>query len=334
MIQITSNNLPSDFWNCMKESFSNNLVKQVDFNFNIKGISDIHIENDYRSEPKILPGKFNVLILWEPKAVNPWSYQKKVINKFQLVIACGQQRSQNLHINDFILHPYNFENQLIDESNREKNFVIINSAKFSASRDSLYGLKRQVIKSMDKKRIDFSLFGDNWHMEKTKELRERIWSVRRELSAQRLPSLTEAFSHFFYRYPSYKGRVENKLLELSKFKYAIVIENEADFISEKLFDAIAAKCVPIYVGPDLSMYQHLNKCVVALPASHKEILNFILNDNRETYLQKKRILDQGDKYLGDVKKFALDSNAHKAVISIISSYNRWLNVKSLKPIGS
>ena len=125
MIQITSNNLPADFWNCMKESFSKYLDKQVDFNFNIKGISDIHIESDYRSKPKILPGKFNVLILWEPKAVNPWSYQKKVINKFQLVIACGQQRSQNLHINDFILHPYNFENQLIDESNREKNFVII-----------------------------------------------------------------------------------------------------------------------------------------------------------------------------------------------------------------
>jgi len=333
MIRITSNNLPSDFWNYMKETFSNNLFEKVDFNYDKKGISDIHIEKDYRSKPKVLPGKFNVLILWEPKAVNPWSYQKKIINKFQLVIACGQQRSQNLQINDFILHPYKFEDPLLNELNRDKNFAIINSAKFSANKDSLYGLKRKIIKSLDKKGVDFSLFGDNWHMRKTKEIRERIWAIRRELSAARIPSLTEAFSHFFYKYPSYKGRVDNKLLELSKFKYAIVIENEADFVSEKLFDAIAAKCVPIYVGPDLSMYPDLKKCVVALPASHKAILNFILNNNSETYLQKKRILNQRANYLGDVKKFDLDSNVHKAVISIISSYNRWLNVNSIKTLN-
>ena len=159
-------------------------------------------------------------------------------------------------------------------------------------------------------------------MEKTKELRERIWAVRKELSAHRLPSLTEAFSQFSYHYPSYKGRVENKLLELSKFKYAIVIENEADFVSEKLFDAIAAKCVPIYVGPDLSMYEHLNKCVIALPANHKELLNFILRDNNEIYLQKKQILDQDIRYLDDIKKFALDLNAEAAVTKILSSYRR------------
>ena len=322
MIQITSNNLPPDLWNCMKESFSNNLVEQVDYNFNIEGISDIHIEIDYRSKPKILPGKFNVLILWEPEAVNPWSYQKKVINKFQLVIACGQQRSQNLHISDFILHPYDIKTHIIDESKRDKHFVIINSAKFSANKKSLYGLRRKVLKSLDKNHIQVALFGDNWHMKKTKELRERIWAVRKELSANRFPSLTEAFSQLFYRYPSYKGSVEDKLLALSKFKYAIVIENESDFISEKLFDAVVAKCVPIYVGPDLSMYQHLDKCVVSLPANHKEILNFILNDNSEIYLQKKQILDQDIRYLDDIKKFALDLNAEAAVIKILSSYRR------------
>lgn len=317
----------------MKEKFKNNLSEQVDFNFNIKGFSDIHIESDYRSKSQPLPGKFNVLMLWEPQTVNPWSYQKKVMSKFQLVISCGQQRSQNLRIHNFILHPYDFETRIIDESKRDKNFVIINSAKFSANKKSLYGLRRKILKSLDKNHIQFVLFGDNWHMKKTKELKERVWAVRKELSANRLPSLTEAFSQFFYRYPSYKGNVEDKLVALSQFKYAIVIENEADFVSEKLFDAIAAKCVPIYVGPDLSMYPDLKKCVVALPASHKAILNFILNNNSETYLQKKRILNQRASYLGDVKKFDLDSNVHKAVISIISSYNRWLNVNSIKTLN-
>jgi hypothetical protein len=244
------------------------------------------------------------------------------MSKFQLVISCGQQRSQNLRIDDFILHPYDIKAHIIDESNRDKQFVVINSAKFSANRKSLYGLRRKVLKSLDKNHIQVTLFGDNWHMKKTKELRERIWAVRKELTANRFPSLTEAFSQFFYRYPSYKGGVEDKLLTLSKFKYAIVIENEPDFISEKLFDAIVAKCVPIYVGPDLSMYEHLNKCVVALPANDKELLNFILRDNDEIYLQKKRLLDQDIRYLDDIKKFALDLNAEAAVTKILSSYGR------------
>ena len=70
------------------------------------------------------------------------------------------------------------------------------------------------------------------------------------------------------------------------------------------------------------MYQHLDKCVVSLPANHKEILNFILNDNSEIYLQKKQILDQDIRYLDDIKKFALDLNAEAAVIKILSSYRR------------
>ena len=322
MIHITSNNLQPAFWDCMKEKFKNKVSEQADFNFDVKGFSDIHIENDYRSKSQPLPGKFNVLMLWEPQTVNPWSYQKKVMSKFQLVISCGQQRSQNLGINNFILHPYDIKTRVIDESKRDKNFVIINSAKFSANKKSLYGLRRKILKSLDRNHIQVELFGDNWHLKKTKELRERIWAVRKELSANRFPSLTEAFSQFFYRYPAYKGKVEDKILALSKFKYAIVIENEADFISEKLFDAIVAKCVPIYVGPDLSMYEHLNKCVIALPANDKEFLDFVLRDNNEMYSQKKLILDQDFRYLDDIKKFALDLNVEAAVNIILSSYRR------------
>jgi hypothetical protein len=39
---------------------------------------------------------------------------------------------------------------------------------------------------------------------------------------------------------------------MSKYKFALVIENDRSFISEKLFDALFAGCVPIYVGPSLN----------------------------------------------------------------------------------
>ena len=41
---------------------------------------------------------------------------------------------------------------------------------------------------------------------------------------------------------------------MSVYKYSIVIENSSDYVSEKLFDSLLSGCIPVYVGPDLSLY--------------------------------------------------------------------------------
>jgi hypothetical protein len=41
---------------------------------------------------------------------------------------------------------------------------------------------------------------------------------------------------------------------MSAYKYSIVIENTSNYVSEKLFDSLLSGCIPIYVGPDLSLY--------------------------------------------------------------------------------
>jgi hypothetical protein len=46
----------------------------------------------------------------------------------------------------------------------------------------------------------------------------------------------------------------NKKEILSKYKYALIIENSQTYLSEKLFDALTSSCIPIYVGADLTKF--------------------------------------------------------------------------------
>jgi hypothetical protein len=42
---------------------------------------------------------------------------------------------------------------------------------------------------------------------------------------------------------------------MQRYKFALVIENELSYMSEKLFDAFFAGCIPIYVGPNVANYK-------------------------------------------------------------------------------
>jgi hypothetical protein len=47
---------------------------------------------------------------------------------------------------------------------------------------------------------------------------------------------------------------EDKNEVLVRHKVSLVIENELTYLSEKLFDTLAARCIPVYVGPDVRDY--------------------------------------------------------------------------------
>jgi hypothetical protein len=55
-------------------------------------------------------------------------------------------------------------------------------------------------------------------------------------------------------YDNFLGPSNNKRETLQKYRYAIVIENSADFVSEKLFDSISGGCIAIYTGPLLKHF--------------------------------------------------------------------------------
>jgi hypothetical protein len=239
----------------------------------------------------------------------------------------GEKRAKELKLDEWVNPPYDYIRHNTEESLRTQEVVMVNSAKFSANHRSLYGFRRKVSKKLRLLGISYDLIGDNWKMSKKKELRERIWAVRKEFAAGNMPSLHEAFSDFFYNYPEYIGRVENKIHKMSKYKYAIIIENENDYISEKLFDAVAAGCVPIYVGASLNNYRKLSKCVIEFTTDSELIKYFFQNNQGSIYQQKKLYIDQESNYSEDLKPFSTEYISKKLSEIICRNYRE--NISSI-----
>jgi hypothetical protein len=306
MIEITFRNVPDYLSNAIFKHvklLSNSMVWRQ---MSEVTSSDIHFELNFDFPNKKLFGKYNVLVASEPASVVPWQYKKSILSGFDLIIPTGKTRSKNLSLKEWVPFPYKFQAQAINEKLRINNVIMINAAKFSAHKESLYGLRRKASKELFNMQIGYKLAGENWKMPKTKEIRERIWAIRKEIRAGNLPDFREAFSYISYRFPEYAGRVDDKIIELSKYKYALVIENEPDYISEKLFDAIAAKCVPIYIGENLADYKFLKDCVVQLAPRVSSILEFFEQENQQLYDEKKSYLDNVENYATDIESFSLE----------------------------
>ena len=320
MLTVTSRGVPEAFIKSIVESLNKHLGTVQIGSSKLAAKSDIHIEIDFDSSKSKLLGDFNVLILAEPKTVIPSQYKKSVLNKFNLVIPISKIRANQVGCDDWAPIPYDFGIKNYNEDFRIEKVVMINSAKFSANKNSLYGLRRKVSKRLNHLNIGYKLIGDNWHMKKSKEFRERIWGVRKEVSAGNFPDLEEAFSNFFYKYPEYCGRVDDKFAELSKYKYALVIENEADYISEKLFDAICAGCVPVYIGYDLSSFKKLSNCAIEIEPSVDKIINFFKADETELYKEKKDYIDNFQNYVTEIDIFSLENSSDKISKIIAKNY--------------
>lgn len=293
MLRISSRGMPEDFFFELKIAFDLIFTDKLEYDFDnlSKQNSDVHFEFNYLKSRGSLPGKINVLILWEPRSFMPWQYTDECLKLFELVVPISPWRADSLGLKNWILHPVSLNQNIKLSALRDRTVVMINGAKFSSNPNSLYGFRRKISRALYKSEIDYDLFGLDWKMSKIKEFRERVWATRKEIQAKKIPSLGEAFSDFFYSYPEYRGKVVDKIYTLSNYKYSLIIENEADYISEKLFDAILAKTIPIYVGPNLERFNFLSKCVYQCEPNVKSIMEILLKDDPEIYLQKRRYIE-------------------------------------------
>ena len=97
-----------------------------------------------------------------------------------------------------------------------------------------YSARLRVIRAFAA-RSDFDLYGEGWE--------------------QRHPAVDEQLHAAALR--AYRGTVEDKLALLARYRFGLAIENTrfAGYVTEKLFDCLYARCIPVYVGaPDVALY--------------------------------------------------------------------------------
>ena len=181
--------------------------------------------------------KRRILIQLEPFVVTPHFYKHlgKIANSgFYDKIFCTTR------IGKFGVEYFNFfESRTKDITSsyfnapKTKYLTIINSnARPHSLRNELYGERLKAIKFFSAIK-GFDLYGFDW---------------------DKTPRHPFYFHYGKYVRRSWRGQIPDKLKVMSEYKFSIVFENDINpgWISEKIFDALAAGSIPVYLGaPDI-----------------------------------------------------------------------------------
>jgi hypothetical protein len=226
-----------------------------------------------------------ILVLWEPYAVETIRYKNEVLSRFGTTFAPSIDWAEKVGAT-----PFNWPQDEIPDSNvfinwreRSHRAVMVQGNKFSARRGELYSLRRKVIIKLGIGYLD--LFGTNWN----KGINFDWWRWSRSVLNSRINevNIKSAFG-IGKKYRNYLGVTEDKNKTLYMYKIAVVIENSADFVSEKLFDSVRAGCVTVYVGPSLEKYGIPNSSAIQVNANVEAISSTVkqLLEKSEESLEK------------------------------------------------
>lgn len=185
-----------------------------------------------------------VLLRFEPEVVNPIGYTKTFESRFDAIIQVGRAPGQtgfNLPWPQQICQ-YSEAQELGGRIQNE--FPIINANKISLIPGELYSLRRHLARHIP----GVIIFGNGWGSNFRKRLRPLLAAALMALVVRKFQFA--ALKYWFSKYPNWQGATEDKHSTLSKYRTVLVIENSRDFLSEKLFDAWNAGCIPVYVGLD------------------------------------------------------------------------------------
>lgn len=226
---------------------------------------------DYALRHKI-PKSKRVLIKWEPKIVDNVLHEKDT-DEFYGKIYCASPKWVNSVNSEAFYWPqdsieFRFDHQ--QWARRKNKAIMIQGNKFSARKGELYSLRRRVLKGNLRDHID--LYGTNWNkgfiFDFLQWFRSLIHTRIRDVS----------FSSPIYmgnKYSNFRGPIADKNDALENYQIALVIENSADFVSEKIFDAVRSGCLVIYVGPNLADFGLPHESIISVKPEEKYITGMI-----------------------------------------------------------
>ncbi|MDC0912253.1 hypothetical protein OAQ27_04045 [Aquiluna sp.] len=200
-----------------------------------------------------VPRSQRFLFIFEPRTVLPAQHRRVVQKIFGRVFVFSHgQRNEDT---EFIQGGGAFSAQRQASLQKPKfDVVMANANKSSAVRGSLYHLRVHALVAAAKSNLTVGLAGSGWESSRV-ALKQTMSSVAAALTALEFPLVRT--KHI--RRIRLLNTLENVTLlgsvsSLGDFytqgRVALVIENDPEFLSEKLFNAIAAAQAVVYVGTE------------------------------------------------------------------------------------
>lgn len=228
-----------------------------------------------------------IAVIAEPLIVRPDLYVSSTLKKYRECVTISRQRALGLGIERVFDLPITPPIRLPDNQIRDRRVCLVAGHKFSASKHSNYGFRRRILVSDTDKLID--LYGPDWLDPIWLELRRRIFAARLQLSHPKDFSLRELTGNFGKVFTSYKGLMDSRYSLMQRYQLSLVIENQSDYVSEKIWISIARGAVPIYVGPSLdSINSDLANAVFQVDPRQDSIFQ-VINDASDIEIESKRV---------------------------------------------
>ena len=218
---------------------------------------------------KNVPIKNRILILWEPPATNPKIYEMSLNEKFGLIFTPSNQWISNSRTHYFYWPQVKFdfiEKIAMDE--RMKRLVFIGANKISFHHTELYSLRRSLLEADRNELID--VYGIGWSSNFSYQLKTLLGTLLK--TSKKSIRLQPIFDYFVTKVTNPNGVCGNKYQVSERYRFALVVENSKDYVSEKLFDALFSKCICFYIGPDLKSFGFPSELAIQLEGTPRDIL--------------------------------------------------------------
>lgn len=237
-----------------------------------------------------------VLVLWEPETVLPDQYKKCVWENYGDIICFREDLEKQYNFKKVNWPQGQTIKQDVLKFCDRKMVTLINANKFSYVAGELYSLRRVVIKYFEKKNdLQFDLYGRDWGINPFLNLRIMAYYGLMALKCNNLFSfITDFLSSLVTSWSSYRGEIVDKYKVLEEYKFNICFENEATYVTEKIFDSLSVGTIPIYKGPEEIKKLVPRDCYVDYDQfnSMDEMYNFIyLMTETEFQQRQKKIIE-------------------------------------------
>jgi hypothetical protein len=309
-----------DFLNTLK-SFSNDIAEN-----NYGELIEALVANSHSLEAikecdlNKVPKDRRILILWEPKIVNPKTYARKTLKNYGKIFTPSVDWAEKINAESFFWPQLDLENYQPDFSNweeRENKASIVLANKFSACKGELYSLRREIAyRTQDNDLLD--LYGSKWNLGLIYDFRHYFGNVvRTPFGDIRVRSCR----YLMRKFRNFKGLSKDKFKTMENYRISVVIENSADYVSEKLFDSVASGAITIYVGPRIEKYGLDGNSVIHCEPNSKEVMK------RIRYLQSIPLDEQlkiAQLQYSSLLKSSASWECHEVLRDLASRINRYL----------
>ncbi len=188
-----------------------------------------------------------IQVLSEPLVVWPLAQSRIAKALFTSSIKLGRPTSEVGWEYHPQVYPTNLDSHF-SGAERLNSAVMVASNKFSFIGGEHYSLRRICAARL----ADLDVYGREWNM----GIQRKFLRLAFELVIALTSGLKWRFRQkgLFSKPARMMGAIQDKLGTMARYKVALVIENSNEFISEKLFDAFLAGCIPVFVGPKLQQW--------------------------------------------------------------------------------